>query len=257
MEINCTTCGVRIPAEDMNLDRMVAKCRICNTVFDFSAQLATEAAVPQRRRPFVNLPARMEIIVDARRIAHQDDYRHAPGEKREITIARRWFEPGRHLPLLFFCLFWDGFLVHWYTALASGTAHTKSGATPGLTFFLFPLLHVGVGVFLTYSVIAGLFNTTLVGIRGDDLFVSHGPIPWRGNRTIPAASITQLFCEEKVSRSNKNETLTYSLTAILDGGERVQLLTGLTAVEQALFLEQTLEERLEIVDVAVAGEVRA
>jgi len=164
MEINCTTCGVRIPAEDMNLDRMVAKCRICNTVFDFSAQLATESAVPQRRRPFVNLPARMKIIVDARLIAHQDDYRHAPGEKREITIARRWFEPGRHLPLMFFLVFWNGFLVHWYTSLHSGTK---------LSFYLFPLIHVSVGVGLTYSVIAGFFNTTLVGIRGDDLFVTQ------------------------------------------------------------------------------------
>ena len=138
-----------------------------------------------------------------------------------------------------------------------GDAHTKSGGEPGLLFYLFPLIHVSVGLGLTYSLLAGLLNTTLVGIRGDDFFVRHGPVPWRGSRVLPVKSITQLFCEEKVSRSKNGEARTYNLSAILDGGERVQLLSGLPKVEQALFLEQVFEERLGITDVEVAGEVAA
>lgn len=253
MEINCTTCGARIPAEDMNLDRMVAKCRICNTVFGIGEQLSAEGAAPRhRRRPFVGLPERMTILADDRALANPGDYRHVPGKGGDLVIRRRWFQPAKHLTMLFFCVFWDGFLAFWYSTLL--TVDEKGGG-PGLVFYLFPLLHVSVGIGLTYSAIAGLFNTTLVGIRGEDFFVRHGPIPWRGNRTLPARTITQLFCEEKVSRSKDGDMRTYNLSAILEGGQRVALVTGLPTVDQALFLEQTLEERLEIVDVEVGGEI--
>lgn len=249
MEINCTTCGVRIPAEDMNLERMVAKCRICNTVFGVADQLATEPAPVHRRRPFVGLPERMKIVVDEREVRDADAYRTKPEERGDLVITRRWFEPAKHLPGILFCVFWDGFLANWYRMLWSGST------SPGIGFYVFPLIHVTVGLGLTYAVIAGLCNTTQVGIRGGDFFVRHGPIPWRGNRTVPAQSITQLFVEEKVSRSNDSETRKYDLSAILDGGERMALVAGLPKVEQALFLEQALEERLGIVDVAVAGEI--
>ncbi len=253
MEIKCTSCGARIPADDVNLERMVAKCRGCNSVFDFSEQIASAgAASVQRRRPFVGLPERMTVIVDQREIADAEGYRDAGGDRRgDLVIRRRWFEPQKHLFMLVFCLFWDGFLAFWYRSVV-GFAEP---AGFGILFTVFPLIHVAIGVGLTYATIASIFNTTLVGVRGGDFFVHHGPIPWRGNRTLPAQSIRQLFCVEKVTSGKRGDTRTYQLAAILDGGERVPLVSGLPAVEQALFLEQALEERLGIVDVAVAGEI--
>lgn len=33
MKLSSPECGAEIPADNINLDRMVAKCRECNTVF--------------------------------------------------------------------------------------------------------------------------------------------------------------------------------------------------------------------------------
>lgn len=260
MEINCASCGAHIPATDVNLERMVAKCATCNSVFDFSEQVAAAAdAGRQRRRAPVDLPARMKVLVDDRQAGGSTlVYRHdATARRGDFIVERRWFEPLKHIFLLFFCVVWDGFLVSWYTGLTTAGAQSKAGGGPGLIFYLFPLLHVSVGVGLTYSVVAGFFNTTQIGIRGDDFFVHHGPIPWRGNRTLPARSVTQLFCQEKITKGENGVSRTYSLTALVDGGERLPLVSGLTEIEQALFLEQALEERLGIVDVEVAGELSA
>jgi len=258
MEINCTSCGARIPADDVNIDRLVAKCRTCNCVFDFSGQLAAASSESkQRRRAFVGLPAGMKVVVDEREVGGADDYRLAAGEHRgDFIVRRRWFDPATHIFMIVFCVFWDGFLAFWYSA-ALGNGVSKLGGGFGLFFLAFPLIHVTVGIGLTYSLIAGLFNATVVGVRGDNFIVHHGPIPWRGNRTVPARSITQLFCEEKVSKTKRGESRAYQLSAIVDGSERVRLVSGLPAIEQALFLEHALEERLGIVDEAVAGEVAA
>lgn len=260
MEINCPSCRAPIPATDVNLERMVAKCVACNQVFDFSGQLpAATGPGKQRRRPAVGLPARMKILVDERGPSGATLIyrREASTARGDFVIERRWFEPAKHLFLLFFCVVWDGFLVTWYTGLLAAGTHTQGASGPGIIFFLFPLIHVSVGIGLTYSVIAGFFNRTQIGIRGDDFFVHHGPIPWRGNRTFPARSVTQLFCQEKISNGKNGVSRTYALSALVDGGERLPLVSGLTEIEQALFLEQALEERLGIVDVAVAGELSA
>jgi hypothetical protein len=258
MKINCTGSGAGIPVEDVNLDRLVAKCRKCNCVFDFSEQIGsatgTIGTTKARRRAFVGLPARMKVIVDQREIGNADDYRHAAASRRgDFVVRRRWFDPSTHIFMGFFCVFWDGFLVVWYSMVTTGLHGAPSGF--GLLFFLFPLIHVSVGVGLTYALVAAIFNTTEVGVRGETFFVRHGPIPWRGNRVLPARSITQFFCEEKLTTSKNGVSRTYNLSAILEGGERVRLVSNLSEVEQVLFLEHALEDRLGIVDVAVAGEV--
>jgi hypothetical protein len=227
----------------------------------FSEQLGSAAdATKARRRAFVGLPARMKVVLDEREVENAEGYRHAASSKRgDLVVRRRWFEPAQHIFVGFFCVFWDGSLVVWYLmAGAVVTGREAPGGMPsgiGLLFLLFPLIHVAVGVGLTYSVIAAIFNTTEVGVRGDSFFVRHGPIPWRGNRTLPARAITQFFCEEKLTTTKNRVSRTYHLSAILDGGERVRLVSDLPEVEQALFLEHALEERLGIVDVPVAGEV--
>src|SRR5690606_5247899 len=75
-----------------------------------------------------------------------------------LVFTRRWFQPV-FLFLAFFCLMWDGFLVVWY-GIAFATLGTAKG--PGLMMFVFPLIHVAVGVGLTYYTICGFFNRTEV-----------------------------------------------------------------------------------------------
>ncbi|MCA9793393.1 MAG: hypothetical protein KC910_16400, partial [Candidatus Eremiobacteraeota bacterium] len=102
ISIRCPNCGGRIAAEDVNLDRLVGRCRVCDDLFDCSEQLPASSgsgfaapAVPSR----AEAPCPSTITSTPR--------------GRDITFTRRWFS-GQIFFLLFFCVFWDGFLIFWY-----------------------------------------------------------------------------------------------------------------------------------------------
>jgi hypothetical protein len=210
------------------------------------------------RRPFIALPRRVRVVVDEREVANAEDYRRAAlAHRGDLVIETRWFEARRHLPMLAFCLFWDGFLVAWYARIFGFDAPARAGTALTVLFAVFPMMHVAIGVWLTYRTLAGLLNRTRVGLRDGALFVRHGPIPWRGNLTLPPGTIRQLFCEERRATERRDMPLSYALSAVMEGGVRVPLVLDLERAEQGLFLEQALEERLGIVDAEVEGEVPA
>jgi hypothetical protein len=208
------------------------------------------------RRPFIALPERVRVIVDEREVATAEDYRRAAFPRGgDLVIETRWFEARRHLPMLAFCVLWDVFLVAWYARIFGFDAPARAGAALTVLFAVFPVMHVAIGVGLTYRVLAGLMNRTRVGLRDGALFVRHGPLPWRGGRTLPAGTIRQLFVEERRVPDRRDMPLSYALSALAEGGARVPLVVDLERAEQGLFLEQALEERLGIVDAEVEGEV--
>src|SRR5262249_8647258 len=128
---------------------------------------------------------------------------------QRTVLSWRWFKT-QHLLMAFFCVFWDGVLVMWYGSLLTG-----EGAP--LCALLFRLLHVGAGVFLTYSTLAGFLNTTRIEVNRSELTIEHGPLPWPGSRTLPGRELTQLYGQEV--RGNKG-SLTYSLFALDKQGRK-------------------------------------
>ncbi len=66
MQVQCSTCGGVVPAADVNLDRMLAKCGKCNSVFDISSQVpaAGGGAMERRHRRRVALPSRVRVLLD-------------------------------------------------------------------------------------------------------------------------------------------------------------------------------------------------
>ena len=48
MQLHCPYCGHAIPAADVNLDRMVAKCASCSAVFGFEDQVDAAPAAPRK-----------------------------------------------------------------------------------------------------------------------------------------------------------------------------------------------------------------
>lgn len=79
------------------------------------------------------------------------------------------------LPLAFFSLAWDGFLVFWYFGVAQ-----RGDASP--VEWLFPLGHVAIGLILPYVAVAFWVNSTLVEVKGaeitvTDLVTPATPIP--------------------------------------------------------------------------------
>jgi hypothetical protein len=165
----------------------------------------------------------------------------------ELLIGHRWFTRSVFF-MLFFCVFWDGFLVFWYSS-----ALTEDDVD--VMMVIFPLLHVGVGVGLSYYVLASFFNSTYVAVTRGHLIIAHRPLPWPGNRRIATHTLSQLFCKRKLKRSKHSTYYRYEVHALTTDGERHKLVSGLEDEEQALFIEQELEGFLGIVDAPVRGEM--
>lgn len=232
MKLHCPDCGSAIAADDLDLSTGFAKCRGCNGAFSFREALETDR---QRRETNVStqdaVPRPGKVQIE---------------EWGGTWKARwRWFR-WEVLGLLLFCVAWDSFLVFWYTM-----AFTKNG--PWL-MVVFPLVHVAVGVGLTYSVLTGLLNWTTLELTHHALSIRHFPLPWLGNRTIGAMEIEQLYCEEG-RRYNRGGT-TFNLSAMLRGGRKVKLLRGFDEPDIPLFLESELERRMGIAPRRVVGEYR-
>ena len=90
----------------------------------------------------------------------------------ELTVSYRWFTPALFF-MVFFCLFWDGFMVMWYSIAIS---QILNGQPAAWAMAAFGLLHLAVGVGITYSTIANFVNRTEVKLSGGMLTVRHGPM---------------------------------------------------------------------------------
>lgn len=244
MPIHCPKCGAEIPAAHVNVDQAAARCPTCNIVFDISGTLAPapQQAPIQRRRAPAPMPPTITVHTDAS-AEIEPGYRDAPRRKPALTIVRRWYTPSAWL-VGAFCVFWNAFLMFWYRVTADAE----------LIFKLFPLIHVGAGVYMTYRTLATFFNTTTITVTDDELTIRHRPVPWPGNKRVPAAELAQLFTEEQISEGKNGVYRSHHLSAVMKDGRKQRLLTNLPEPEQGLFLEQQIEERLGIVDVEVGGE---
>ncbi len=229
MDITCKRCGELIPADDVNLQTMAAKCRSCNAVFSIADQIEPAAGWSPRASLDVPLPERFQV-------------EHPAGALR---ISWRWFTPVS-IFLIIFAAFWNGFLCIWISAaLAAGAGD----------FALFASLHVLVGIGVAYAALAQILNRTTVDASFGALTVRHGPLPAARNVELSRETIRQLYGVERVRRSRRSTSVTYELQAIKADGGSVAVVKGLETPEQALFLEQELERFLGIKDEAVRGEL--
>lgn len=225
IELKCRNCGSTLAPEHISAQLAAARCPHCHALFALPASLAAPPSIP---RPEVALPPRFTL-------------RHHDGT---LTITRRWFSPVAFF-LLFFAVFWNGFLIVWHTIALSG----------GMWFMsAFGLIHTAVGLWLIYWVAAMFMNSTVIHASRDWLQVRCGPLPWPGKQDLPRPQIHQLYCTEKVSHGKNGSSAQYRVEAVLDGNRRATLAKGFANPEQALFVEQQLEKFLGIADLPVAGE---
>ena len=233
MRLTCPSCGAAIAAEDMNLERAMARCRKCSELFGFADQVdcARQSYLGGRAmpRPEIGMPRRFSVE-----------------EGPPLRIVRRWLS-GKAFFLVAFSLIWNGVLAVFIAGIVAGNVP--------LHVLAFLSLHLAAGIFIGYYTLCLFVNRTRVEVDGERLRVSHGPLPWPGNRDLGVAELSQLWSRERVSRSKNGTTVTYEVHAALKSGSVVQLLSGLDAPEQALFVEQQLESRLGIRDQPVAGEL--
>lgn len=229
--LRCPACSSPLRSEDLDLGHGIAKCGACQALMTIPGPAPGAASAGGfQPRPPVPLPPRVRVDRSG----------------SAVEIRRRWFTPAV-LFMVAFCMFWDGFLVVWY-----GVALTRGAP---LLMSLFPLIHVAVGVGITYATLAAVLNTTTIRIQQGTLSIAHGPIPWRGNWTVPRGAIDQLWCKDVVRRGKHGPVHSYEVWIRLKAGTESKLVGAGLTPEQALFLEQQIESALGVRDRAVAGEM--
>ncbi|MEZ6053037.1 MAG: hypothetical protein R3C02_16880 [Planctomycetaceae bacterium] len=97
---------------------------------------------------------------------------------------------------------------------------------------------------LTYYGLCLLVNSTEFQVDNEFLKVSHGPLPWYGNRRIPVKDIIQLSTRMHRSRHD----LHYSIYATLRNGGVVRVLEYADTEAEARSIERAIERHLGIED---------
>lgn len=220
--LTCPSCGANVQVSE---DSSRFTCEYCGRVTLLKAQFVAPL------RPKVPVPSVFKIERDP----------------DAVRLVRRWFSL-KYIPMAFFCVAWDAFLLFWYSIAFSARE------TPWI-MIVFPVAHVAVGVGLTYSTLAGFVNKTVVELTRDELAVWFTPLPWLGETTVKTAELQQLYSKETRKTGNETVTFTYELHAVLKSGIDKKLVSDLDTPEAALYLEQTLEGWMKITDRPVAGEL--
>lgn len=230
--LHCKSCGAPINDRDIDWRLKMARCEHCGTVFSLrdapqAASYPQVRSLPERRP--VSMPKGVEV---------------ATGPDI-LQITYRWFS-AKYIFMLIFTILWNGFMLVWHgISLLSGAWMMSA----------FGLLHTAVGIGIGYYTLAGLLNRTTVWVQGDVLRIDHAPLPWFGVKQIRASAIDQLYCREKVHRSDNGTSYSYQVHAAMRDGSQEKLLSNLSDPEQALYIEQELERHLHITDRPVRGEL--
>lgn len=164
-----------------------------------------------------------------------------------VEIVLRWL-CWAVLLLVPFCIFWNSWLVSFFSAASRMNA-------PWFVK-LFPLIHVAAGALITYFTLATILNSTQIRVGGGRMVIRHGPLPWPGNRSMPASEINQVYYKVRTRNDADGETVHREVWMERTDGTHLKLLGAGITSEQALFIEQEIERALGIEDRPVDGEAR-
>jgi hypothetical protein len=233
MNLTCPKCSRTITGENISVKDGFAQCDECHSVYtlqELAGMGGTTAGSGYHQKPEVALPKGMEKNLDF----------------DGLTITRRWRDVAAFV-LIPMTIFWNGFLVFWIsTAIVSGE----------YMMLAFTSIHIAVGIFLLYSTIARLINTTTVKVGPGTLTIKHRPIPWRTPKPLEHHEVRQFYGRKRVTRSsNGGSSVRYELRVLLSDGSDRKLLGGFTNREQVLYLEQEIERYWSINDERVDGQM--
>ncbi|MDQ8185386.1 hypothetical protein [Pelagicoccus sp. SDUM812002] len=164
----------------------------------------------------------------------------------EALVIRRTWRSGPSYFLIAFSLFWDLFIVVWFTA----AIREEEWGT-----LAFGMIHLLFGLGISYLTLAYFLNKTDIRIDTNNLTISHAPIPWSGTYVQANSEIDQLHSKERVHQRNNMKTYYYDLVSRDKSGTDKKLLIGLTDKNQALYLEKEIEKTLGIKNRTIEGQI--
>ena len=229
LSLNCKKCGENIPSENVNINKTLAKCDHCGSMFTFEDDVFFEN---RRGRPEFIMPVGIEVLKLL----------------TSMEIEMSWFKSMKRSNLAFevmFSVLWNVIVFGMVVAMIAG------GAGINLAFLA---VHLIVGLTLGYRLMSKFINKTTVIIDHQNIKLEHGPIkvPGKKNITIPNSQVRQLYVSEYLTNieSNGDRLKAFAVYLILVNGKKIQLVKD-SNKESALYIEQEIERYLKIEDVVV------
>lgn len=164
-----------------------------------------------------------------------------------FTTHLSWFS-GKIIGLIIFCIFWDGFMITWFTiSIIKGI----------WVMAAFGSIHAIVGILITYLALQGIFNKTRITITSKDFIVKTGPFPpfKLKNILIDKSDVTQIFPKKELHRNKNGTYYTYGLFLKTLSGDELKIIDGLYDRNAILNIELEVENFLGIQDTHVQGEM--
>jgi hypothetical protein len=210
MQLRCQHCGAPIPAENINIQELVALCNECQHVFGFSKSVVARQTKHRKLKP----PKRVRVYEDDKRLELSYWLVFGPGPKLGIVMSL--------------------IAVIAYGAMFVGAWEGRASAPPLLVLGLLVALFVYLeAVFLT--------TTTGISVDMDRIVVSSGPLPFpiKDDKTLSVHDISRVLFE-RTTESWPPFVPTHSVYAELRDGERLPVVTSLPR-EYARYIAYTLD----------------
>lgn len=180
---------------------------------------------------------------------HPDGWKFE-GESDRLLFRGRWWTNAVFF-LVIWCTVWDGILFAIYGFQVKLFLSTGQIIWPAL---LFPLLHVAVGLAMTYYLIALMLNETVVEVTRERLSVKFKPLRWRGAIEVASADVAQLYVMHRKVRRKSSYVHQFDLNAQTKDGSWVRLLANQENPAVVKFLEYHIERFLGLENRRVQGE---
>ncbi len=234
LDLTCTVCNNEIDPANVNINSTLAKCNHCDSIHFLDDQEFFNRR--KRNRPEMMIPEGTEVL-------------HLPSSLDIRTNWSRGKSKGGTWFLLFFTIMWNAMI--WPFAI--------NNILTGAIFSILPMaLHLAVGLGLAYYVLSMFINKTDIYVTSSDITISSTPMknPFSKDIVIPTKNISQLYVSRYVSSTtNGVPNYAYALYAITDQKKQFPLIKGMNK-ETQLYIEQEIENFLEIEDKSIRGEVR-
>lgn len=218
MQRTCNNCHSSFKATDLDWNKGIAICTTCGT---------RETLAPQRLMPS---PERFKVETTS----------------ESVAIHWKWFETPPYV-MLFVSLVWNIFTFAFYIFTLRST---EDGY---ITLSLLFLPYIVAGLLIIYRAFSNLANYSTVTLTKEFLKVTHHPFWWPGQKQFPISSIKKLYVSQRKIRDIAPLKY-YKLMALNQEDVLIPLLTHLKTLEEAKFLEQFIEERLNLEEQPVVDE---
>jgi hypothetical protein len=216
MQVNCPSCGAKVTAEYINIQRMTAVCAACDTVFPF------ELPETKTKRRKVKQPARLTLRDTE--ILHMDFSTNFGSDRSEAIVSGAFGSLMLFIALLLISV----------------------GRVP----LMLPLIFLLVALAMFYWVAQNLVNKTHIEVDGDTIKVTRRPIPnplTQGYEVSLAGVAAIKYEETAISKKEAYDTPRYRVWAETVDGSRRTIVNDVIE-DYAVFIAQHLNEQLHMDD---------